>query len=60
MVRLFGAVQTKETRNEKIQLIDQSIIEEERKITECEESIKYDFNGVKSLNHYLKHMNVCR
>lgn len=45
MVRLFGALQTRETRNEKIQQIDQRVAEEESKITESEESMKYDLRN---------------
>lgn len=43
MVRLFGALQTKEIRDEKIQLIDRRIAEEGNKVDELEKSLKYDF-----------------
>lgn len=40
IVRLFGALQTKEIRDEKIQLIDRRIAEEEDKVIELEKSLK--------------------
>ncbi|XP_065217646.1 sorting nexin-4-like [Planococcus citri] len=40
MARLFGALQTKEIRNEKVLQLDQRISEDENKIVELEESLK--------------------
>lgn len=40
MARLFGALQTKEIRNDKVLLLNQRITEDESKITESEEALK--------------------
>lgn len=41
MARLFGALQTKEIRNEKVLQLDQRISEDENKIVQLQESLKY-------------------
>lgn len=43
MARLFGALQTKEIRDEKVLQLTQRIAEDESKISEFEESLKYAF-----------------
>lgn len=55
MARLFGALQTKEIRNEKVLQLDQRISEDENKIVELRESLKkFSELGLEDFNRFQK------